>query len=256
VVRSKGQWRGSKLPLVSNSSLKTLRTEVRRITRLLERKYGVPHRKRRGDPVEILIQTILSQNTNDRNRDQAYQRLKTQFPHWEDVLKAKTGAVIQAIRPGGLAEQKARRIRQILRWINKREGKLSLLFLKKMGSEEVKKTMGSLKGIGPKTVHCLLLFGMGREAFPVDTHVLRVGKRLGFIPERIEAEKAHRWMVPLIPKRKSLSLHLNLIRFGRSICRAKNPQCDNCFLKKDCLNPPSPPFNKGGLGGLGIGFKK
>jgi endonuclease-3 len=217
--------------------LKTLRAKVRRITRFLERKYGVPYRKGRSDPIEILIQTILSQNTNDRNRDQAYQGLKTRFPHWEDLLKARTKAVIQAIRPGGLAEQKARRIRQILRWIKKREGKLSLLFLKKMGSEEIKRTMGSLKGIGPKTVHCLLLFGMGREAFPVDTHVLRVGKRLGFIPERIEAEKAHRWMVPLVPKGKSLSLHLNLIRFGREICKAKSPNCSNCFLVKDCSFP-------------------
>jgi endonuclease-3 len=155
-----------------------------------------------------------------------------------------------------LAEQKARRIRQILRWIKKREGKLSLLFLKKMSSEEIKKTLEGRKGIGPKTVHCLLLFGIGREAFPVDTHVLRVGKRLGFIPERMEAEKAHRWMVPLILKGKSLSLHLNLIRFGRSICRAKNPQCEICFFKKECLypmrmnNPPSPPFIKGGVGGF------
>lgn len=105
-----------------------------------------------------------------------------------------------------------------------------------MGSEEIKKTLEKLKGIGPKTVHCLLLFGMGREAFPVDTHILRVGKRLGFIPEMINAEKAHQWMVPLIPKRKSLSLHLNLIQFGRSICRAKNPQCDRCFLAGECLH--------------------
>jgi endonuclease-3 len=114
---------------------------------------------------------------------------------------------------------------------------LSLLFLKKMGSEEIKGTLGVLKGIGPKTVHCLLLFGLGREAFPVDTHVLRVGRRLGFIPERMDAEEAHTWMVPLIPKGKSLSLHLNLIRFGRSICKAKNPQCVECFVADECLHP-------------------
>ena len=200
----------------------------------MERKYGVPNRKGRGDPVEILIQTILSQNTNDRNRDRAYQRLKTQFPHWEDVLRARTRTVIQAIRPGGLAKQKARRIREILRWIKHRKGGMSLAFLRKMDSEEIKRTMGSLKGIGPKTVHCLLLFGMGREAFPVDTHILRTGKRLGFIPERMSPEKAHHWMVPLIPNKKSLSLHLNLIRFGREICRAKSPQCHICFLMDEC----------------------
>jgi endonuclease-3 len=235
VIRSKRPWRRFKLPLVSNSLLKTLRVKVRRITRFLERKYGVPYRKGRSDPIEILIQTILSQNTNDRNRDRAYQRLKTQFPSWEDVLRARVKTVIQAIRPGGLAKQKARRIHEILHWIKEREGKLSLSFLKRMNSDEIKKTIGDLKGIGPKTVHCLLLFGMRREAFPVDTHVLRVGKRLGFIPEWMNAEKAHEWMSPLIPEKKSLSLHLNLIRFGREICKAKNPQCDLCFLSKKCI---------------------
>jgi endonuclease-3 len=139
------------------------------------------------------------------------------------------------MRTGGLAEQKARRIRQILQWIKNREGKLSLLFLKKMSSEEIKKTLEGLKGIGPKTVHCLLLFGMSRDVFPVDTHILRVGKRIGFIPDRMNADKAHQWMVPFIPKGKSLSLHLNLIRFGRTICRAKSPQCHICFLKEECI---------------------
>jgi endonuclease-3 len=235
VKRLKGRWREREPLLVSNASLKKLGAKVREILYLLEKRYGIPQRKKEVDPLDVLIQTILSQNTNDRNRDRAYQRLSTQFPHWEDVLKAKVGAVIQAIRSGGLAEQKAKRIREILQWIKESEGRLSLAFLKKMESEGIKKKIGALKGIGPKTLHCLLLFGLGREAFPVDTHVLRVGKRLGFIPERIEADKAHPWMAPLVPEGKSLSLHLNLIRFGREICRAKNPQCDICFLSKECL---------------------
>jgi endonuclease-3 len=103
-----------------------------------------------------------------------------------------------------------------------------------MDSEEIKKTLGSLKGIGPKTVHCLLLFGFNREAFPVDTHILRVGKRLGFIPDGFNPEEAHRWMEPLVPKGKSLSLHLNLISFGRLICKARSPQCGICFLADEC----------------------
>jgi endonuclease-3 len=215
--------------------LNHLKAKIERILYLLEREYGIPQEKRRTDPLDVLIQTILSQNTNDRNRDRAYQRLKTQFPHWEDVLRARARTVIQAIRPGGLAEQKARRIKETLRWIKNREGEMSLAFLKKMDSDEIKKAIGDLKGIGPKTVHCLLLFGMGREAFPVDTHILRVGKRLGFIPEGMSAEKAHQWMVPLIPNKKSLSLHLNLIRFGREICKAKSPQCEICFLSRECI---------------------
>jgi len=226
---------------VQSSELRQFRKKVERFVHLLEKRYGIPRKKRIVDPLDLLIQTILSQNTNDRNRDMAYRGLKTRFPRWEDVLRAKTRALIQAIRPGGLAEQKSRRIKDILRWIEKHYGVLSLAILKEMDSEGIKRTTGSLKGIGPKTVHCLLLFGLGREAFPVDTHILRVGKRLGFLPKKIDAEKAHQWMVPLIPKEKSLSLHLNLIRFGREVCRAKNPQSKICFLNKECSHSNSPP---------------
>jgi endonuclease-3 len=227
VRRLKKQWQGCE----------DLKARVRKITLVLEKQYGVPRREYSGDPLDILIETILSQNTNDQNRDRANQRLKTRFPRWEDVLEAKTRSIVSAIRPGGLAEQKAKRIHDILHWIKERRGKLSLSFLKKMDSENIKETMEVLKGIGPKTIHCLLLFGLGREAFPVDTHVLRVGKRLALIPAGMNANKAHSWMVPLIPKKKSLSLHLNLIRFGRSTCKAKNPLCGVCFLMKECLHP-------------------
>jgi endonuclease-3 len=220
VRRSKKRWQGCE----------DLKAKVRRVTLLLEKQYGIPRRERAGDPLDILIETILSQNTNDRNRDKAYQRLRTQFPHWENVLEAKTRSIVSAIRPGGLAEQKAQRIHEILHWIKEREERVSLVFLKKMGFEEIKKTIGTLKG----TLHCLLLFGLGREAFPVDTHILRIGKRVGLLPEWMGAEKAHAWIVPFLPEGKALSLHLNLIRFGRSICKARKPQCDICFLKDEC----------------------
>jgi endonuclease-3 len=226
VRRLKKRWQGRE----------DLRKKARKITHLLEKQYGVPRREVRADPLDTLIQTILSQNTNDLNRDRAFQRLKTRFPHWADVLNANTKDLTQAIRPAGLANQKARRICEILRWIQKHHGKLSLSFLQAMDSEEIKKTLGGLKGVGPKTTHCLLLFGMGREAFPVDTHVLRVGKHLGFIPVRMDAKKAHQWVAPLVPKGKSLSLHLNLIRFGRSVCKAKKPHCHICFLIKECVD--------------------
>ena len=219
-----------------HSEFNSLKASVIKIVHLLEGRYGIPRRKRTVDPLDVLIQTILSQNTNDQNRDRAYQRLKTRFPHWGDVIEGERRTIIEAIRPGGLAEQKARRIQEILRWIKKREGKLSLDFLKKMESNEIERILGALNGIGPKTVHCLLLFGLGRDAFPVDTHILRVGKRLGFVPEWMDAEKAHPWMIPLIPKAKSLSLHLNLIQFGRYLCKARNPLCHLCFLTKECLH--------------------
>ena len=221
--------------------LRQTKAKVRKINALLERAYGIPDRERKVDLLDVLVQTILSQNTNDQNRDRASQRLKRQFPRWNDVLVGKRRALVEALRPGGLARQKAKRITDILRWIDKREGKLSLDFLRGMESEEVKKILGGLKGVGPKTVHCLLLFGLGKEAFPVDTHILRVGKRLGFIPEEINAEKAHAWMVPLVPEGKALSLHVNLIRHGRSVCKPKNPKCTECFLGGDCLHPQFPP---------------
>ena len=217
------------------SGLRQAKAKVRRISALLEREYGVPKRERTTDLLDVLVQTILSQNTNDQNRDRAYQRLKSRFPRWEDILSGKRKVVVEALRPGGLARQKAKRIVDILQWLRKREGKVSLAFLKRMGEEEIKETLGGLKGIGPKTAHCLLLFGLGREAFPVDTHILRVGKRLGFIPEEIDAEKAHAWMHPLVPKGKALSLHVNLIRHGRFVCKPKNPRCSDCFLRKECL---------------------
>jgi len=222
---------------MQQNELKKSKERVKKITHLLEQRFGIPKRERETDPLDVLIQTILSQNTNDRNRDRAFQRLKRRFPHWDDVLEARAETVIEALRPGGLAKQKARRIRDILRWIRMRYATLSLVPLQRMSSDEIKETVGKLKGVGPKTLHCLLLFGLKREAFPVDTHVLRIGKRLGFIPEKLSAEEAHRWMVPLIPKEKSLSLHLNLIRFGRTLCKARNPQCSSCFLTAVCPDP-------------------
>jgi len=218
------------------------KAKVKKINALLERGYGIPRRESKADLLDVLVQTILSQNTNDQNRDRAYQRLKSQFPRWGDILNGKRRVVVEALRPGGLARQKAKRIVDIFQWLRKREGKVSLTFLKRMGEEEIKETLGGLKGIGPKTVHCLLLFGLGREAFPVDTHILRVGKRLGFIPEEIDAEKAHSWMGPLVPQGKALSLHLNLIRHGRFVCKAKSPKCAECFLGGDCLHPHFPPL--------------
>ena len=217
------------------SGVRQAKAKVKKISALLEREYGIPKKERKADLLDVLVQTILSQNTNDQNRDRAYQRLKSQFPRWGDILNGKRRVVVEALRPGGLARQKAKRIVDILQWLRKREGKVSLTFLKRMGEEEIKETLGGLKGIGPKTVHCLLLFGLGREAFPVDTHILRVGKRLGFIPEEIDAEKAHSWMGPLVPQGKALSLHLNLIRHGRFVCKAKKPQCADCVLNKECL---------------------
>jgi endonuclease III len=218
----------------SSASLKNLRVRTGRIVRTLEKAYGPPQPRSPADPLDVLIETVLSQATNDRNRDRAYRNLRTCFPRWEQVLQARTGSLAQAIRSAGLANQKSKRIRDILHYVRNRYGALSLEPLREMDSGEIQRILGPISGIGPKTIHCLLLFGLGRDAFPVDTHVLRTGKRLGLIPETTHAEQAHRWMACLVPKGKSLSLHLHLIRFGRSVCKARNPRCEVCFLRREC----------------------
>jgi endonuclease-3 len=224
-------------PEETRSSSRTLKGRLARVCRLLEKHFGIPRQRRREDLLDVLIGTLLSQNTNDRNSDLAFEKLKKGFPRWEDVLASDLKPVARAIRSGGLAQQKAKRIREILRWLKKKHGSLSLDFVKKMDSKTIIGTLSQLKGVGPKTLHCLLLFGLGRDEFPVDTHILRIGKRLGFIPDRMNADQAHSWMAPLVPDRKSLSLHINLIRFGRSVCKAITPQCKRCFLRGDCLHP-------------------
>jgi endonuclease-3 len=233
VRKSERPWQ---TPEKTRGSLGLLRKKLARVSRLLENHFGIPRRRKRGDDLlDVLIGTILSQNTNDRNSDRAFEKLKREFPYWEDVLESNLEAVVRTIRSGGLARQKAKRIREMLRWLRKKHGRLSLDFLKKMDSEAIEKALGLLKGVGPKTIHCLLLFGLGREAFPVDTHILRIGKRLGFIPEGMDGAQAHAWMAPLVPDRRSLSLHINLIRFGRSVCKAAQPRCEHCFLKGECF---------------------
>ena len=216
------------------SRIREIEKKVVKVARLLEKAYGPPSERRRQDPLETLILTILSQNTLDRNRDHAYERLKRKFGTWEAVLGAPLGTLVRTIRVGGLARQKAKCVQETLRWVQERFGKLDLTGLRTMNNEAIEQTIGALKGVGPKTLACLLLFGLKREAFPVDTHILRVGKRIGFIPEKMAAPEAHRWMAPLVPKGRSLSLHLHLIRLGRTVCRARNPRCETCLLKEAC----------------------
>ena len=196
--------------------------------------YGEKSWRKEKDLVGLLVRTILSQNTNDRNRDRAYQSLWQKFPSWDLVLKAPVKEIEQAIRPAGLSGQKSRRIKEILKKIQAEQGKLDLSFLARLPEKQAKKYLLSFKGIGEKTASVLLLFGLGKSTFPVDTHILRISKRVGLIPQNCSAEKAHELLNPLIPEGKSYSFHINLIRFGRTICKAKNPRCDICPLYDIC----------------------
>jgi endonuclease-3 len=201
----------------------------------LSRLFGDPPAPEPSDPLDTLVLTILSQNTSDRNRDRAWESLRARFPAWEDVLAAAPASVAAAIRVGGLANQKAARIRGLLRWARERFGAIDLAALRAMPEEEIRGLLSARPGIGPKTLSILLLFSLGREAFPVDTHCLRVLTRLGVLAEGTSAEGAHGILRGLVRPGRSLPLHLNLIRFGRERCHARRPECPGCPMARLCV---------------------
>jgi len=205
------------------------------IDTILAKTYGAKKQTKKTDPLSELILTVLSQNTNDRNRDRAYDALRKRFPTWSAVANAKPSQIAREIKVGGLAAIKSRRIKKILFQIAGHTPDYSLKFLAKMSDQEVWDYLISFDGVGPKTASCVLLFALGRHAMPVDTHVHRVGQRLGFIPENLSAEKAHPWFLELELPVDMYQFHLNLIQHGRSLCRPRNPKCEACPLTKFCL---------------------
>lgn len=178
--------------------------------------------------------TVLSQHTSDVNTARAFASLKARFPTWAEVAAAPVDEVADAIRSGGLADQKAPRIQAILREIEGRERDLSLARLERLGDAEVEDYLCSLPGVGPKTAACVLVFSMGRAAFPIDTHVHRVTKRLGWIPPNASADKAHALLKDTVPPDVRYELHVQLIAHGRTICKARTPLCSGCVLFDLC----------------------
>jgi endonuclease-3 len=177
---------------------------------------------------------VLSQHTSDVNSERAFARLKAAFPDWEQVLAAPAGQVADAIRCGGIADAKARRIQRILAAIREREGRIDLGRLHDLDDAAVEEYLTSLPGVGPKTAACVLVFSMGRAAFPIDTHVHRVAARLGWIPRGLTAEAAHRVLGPAVPPGIRYDLHLALITHGRTVCKARRPRCEACVLRDQC----------------------
>ncbi len=199
--------------------------------------YGRPQWRQPLQPLDELVSTILSQNTNDRNRDVAFEALKARFPTWEAVRDAPPEEVIEAIRPAGLANQKGARIQAVLRQITAERGRLELDFLRDYPPEEAHAWLMRFNGVGRKTAAIVLQFALDKPAFPVDTHIYRVSERLGLRPPKMSVEEAHDHLAALFPPADYGTAHLNLIRLGREVCHARKPDCRRCPLQEICPYP-------------------
>jgi endonuclease III len=200
--------------------------------------YGAPLMRPHGHPIAELVLTVLSQSTNDRNRDVAFLRLRTRFRSWEAVRDAPLAEVEEAIRPGGISKVKSARIQAILRAIcdDPRDPphELSLDWLARAPLAQARSYLLALPGVGRKTAACVLLFAYGLRDVPVDTHVSRVGARLRLLEDRAPFERLHDQMLALTPPGQELELHVNLLRHGRRTCHARLPACDRCALARMC----------------------
>jgi endonuclease-3 len=213
---------------------KALMKKVIRIDKLLAQRYGEKTFKTGPDPLTELILTVLSQNTNDTNRDRAFKSMKERFPRWQDILESSPAKLAGAINVGGLAKIKSTRILKLLKFIKSEQGEPNLDFLNKWSDDKVSEYLLRIDGVGPKTAACVMAFSLGRQVMPVDTHVHRVSSRLGILPPKMTAESAHEYFLDFKDVVNLYQLHLNLIAHGRQVCRARNPQCAECNLKRLC----------------------
>ncbi len=208
--------------------------QIQSIYRVLKKKYGTRKWTPRLTPVDQLVATILSQNTTDTNSGEAFSRLKDKFPKWEQAIAARVTQIAAAIRVGGLANVKAKRIKKILRDIRGREGTISLDCLSTMKPQEAMKYLVAFDGVGVKTAACVCLFSLGMPVLPVDTHVHRVAMRLGLIDETTDHAKAHATLGDLVSARIVYAFHLLMIEHGRQVCHARRPKCVDCPLGNLC----------------------
>jgi len=211
---------------------------VARIANVLEKYLGLPRRSNPlPPPLDTLIATILSQNTSDKNSHRAYTNLRKKFPTWKDAAGSTVAQIRPAIRIGGMSNQKAPRIQKVLRAVWDRHGAYDLEALRRKSNDAIMRELTALDGVGAKTAACVLVFSLGRDVFPVDTHIHRICNRLGLVEHCPTPEKTFEAMRTLIPKGKAYSFHTNLIRFGRKVCRSASPACEQCPLFVDCRYP-------------------
>ncbi|MAS37573.1 MAG: DNA lyase [Anaerolineaceae bacterium] len=196
--------------------------------------HGQPQWRKNTPPMDELVSCILSQNTNDTNRDRGFDALKAKYPDWQAVVDAPTRELTDTIRVAGLANQKAPRIQEVLRIIQAEQGDFDIDFLNELPIDEAKAWLTQLPGVGPKTAAIVLCFAFGRPAFPVDTHVHRVSTRIGFLPPKVTADKAHPMMEAIVPPEDYYGFHINLIQHGRKVCNARSPHCERCPITEYC----------------------
>jgi endonuclease-3 len=211
-----------------------LRDKIKKIMALLEDAYGIQRSFAKDDPVDVLIRTVLSQNTTDKNSLKAFAQLKIAFSSWDKVLAADTRKIAGVIKHAGLANIKAKRIKEILAEIKKREDRITLSFLNIFTVKDALEYLQSLKGVGPKTAACVLLFSFDKPVMPVDTHIFRVAKRLGLIGEKVGIEDAHKVLTNIVPKHLIYRFHLGIIEHGRRTCKSQTPKCGVCVVYSLC----------------------
>ena len=207
---------------------------IRQLLDLLKREYGVPDWQPSYDPISVLVQTILSQNTSDTNSRAAFRALLSFFDDWEDVVDANVDTIAHCIKCGGLGRIKAQRIKQALKETVRMRGRVELDFLSQLSLSDAEDWLHRLPGVGLKTARCVLLFSLGMPALPVDTHILRVTKRLGLISPKTSLREAHLILGEMVPPEDVYHFHVLVIEHGRRTCRARYPKCQDCVLKEMC----------------------
>ncbi len=213
-----------------------IQERIREILGLLQGEYDIPEWQPSGDPVSVLVQTILSQNTSDTNSRGAFRSLLASFDNWEEVADADVDTIAQCIRCGGLGRIKSLRLKQALKEIVWQRGHLDLDFLSQLSLSDAQAWLEKLPGVGLKTARCVLLFSLGMPALPVDTHVLRVAKRLGLISPKASLPEAHCTLGKMVPPEDVYQFHVLVIEHGRKTCQARRPNCQDCALKKICIS--------------------
>jgi len=219
------------MPQIANPSLRA----VLDVHARLRRRFGPrPWRVDREPLLDSLVATILSQSTTDVNSSRAFAQLKAAFPDWDAARRAPVRTIEAAIRCGGLAKTKARRLKAILERLHATRGETSLEYLRRAPTERIKQELGALPGVGPKTIACVLMFNLKRPDFAVDTHIHRIARRLGWVSPRASAEETYRLLNAVVPDRLTYELHVLLITLGRRLCRSQKPQCLDCPLWLPC----------------------